>query len=127
MPTHKCKHPGCDADCLTYIGKYGIRHQKYCREHHNEANKRYASTRKTICKVCGKSGTKAEIVRGRCPDCKNKKMNYKKSEKDFLEMAKNYNRENPTIIDRDILGRAFNDIARIPSGGKCNHANIEGE
>lgn len=127
--SHKCKYPGCNEDALIYVNSTtgSVRHQKYCRFHHNEANKLYASSRPAKCKVCGKKGTKATIIRGRCSECADKKISYKEDEQRFLAFARNYNKENPLKIDRDILCRGFNDLSRIPSGGKCNHATIEGE
>jgi len=126
---HKCRYPGCSEDALDYTARNGhVRYQKYCRFHHNEQNKKYALSRPAVCKICGKKGTKATVIRGRCSDCKDKKIDRWKSERELLEFAKNYNKEKP-IKPECLIGlvAAFKNMSRIPSGGKCNHATIEGE
>lgn len=130
MPeTHKCRYPGCSEDALDYTARNGhIRHQKYCRYHHNEQNKKYASSRPAVCKLCGKAGTRATIISGKCSECKDKKIDRWKSEGDFFKMAKEYNKTHPIKPEfMEGLASAFKNMQRIPSGGRINKIRIEGE
>lgn len=134
-----CIHPGCAEKVKPYPPsrkKHGFyarchrHHMEYCQalrlgerkdNHGSEVCKvcpayekcevKNSNTKAFKCPTCGKMDSCSPVRDGLCLDC----------------FAKDYNKKKTVKVDVLQTAAAFNNMMPIPSGGKCNHATIEGE
>lgn len=97
-----CSAEGCNCRVMEYKRHGVVRYRKFCFKHYSEYKKQ-----------CKKNGFS---------------LSYEPETKADEEKAREWNKKHPfhgaTLL---AFMRGMQNMSRIPSGGKCNKSNIEGE